>query len=501
MILRDWQAEGVAVALGALVEAEAEGRFPRVLLVAPTGTGKSYLLLALRELLSRLLGSGVLLSPRVEILAGIGEKGGMETSRKGLEAEGLFTPIRYRNLLRDGKAPDARWLLVDEAHHAPAESWQETLLAHLCQPVVGVTATGFRGTPKETIRLRKVWGRPIVVRTLAEAAEAGDIAIPECQVFPLADDDKVKFTSAGEFEAVASAKLYHDRLGDLVSLLRQAAERQPGPGIIAVPTTQLALDLADVLGPKLAACVVQDTPPAERMEIFGRIRSGDLAFLVNIAVVGEGVDLPELSVFYDCLPTQSPVRWLQALGRITRPKAHRPHYVGFNRNLERHAYLLDGLLPREVVAAAQAAFGGVSKRLGSRALGLEALGKFKPLSVKLANGVLAQGFSVYAIDRMTGQKREYYALASPFDSEVLWATRCYESKTDGTCKYADWERCEPPEGLEGFQTSKRSWALTTGMKQWWANAAAQHGLWPEPPEQARLFDVLPVLCNLGVRVK
>jgi hypothetical protein len=83
--------------------------------------------------------------------------------------------------------------------------------------------------------------------------------------------------------------------------------------------------------------------------------------LISVRVLGEGVDLPWLRRIVDARPTTSPVLFLQHLGRITRPGPGTPEYICTNRNVERHAYLLAGLLDNLSLAAAEA-FKGPSKR-------------------------------------------------------------------------------------------------------------------------------------------
>ena len=118
--------------------------------------------------------------------------------------------------------------------------------------------------------------------------------------------------------------------------------------------------------------VVGGTPGEQRRAAFAATAARRAA-LVQVSVVSEGVDLPGLRRLVDCRPTLSPVYWLQCLGRIRRPVPSGeppPEYICTNRNLSRHCYLLEGMLPLAAVREAQGAFETPSRRMGIRVVGL-----------------------------------------------------------------------------------------------------------------------------------
>ena len=57
----------------------------------------------------------------------------------------------------------------------------------------------------------------------------------------------------------------------------------------------------------------------DRETAFDNFRSGDLQFLVNVNVVSEGADIPELDCVLITRPTKSPTLFLQMVGRALRP--------------------------------------------------------------------------------------------------------------------------------------------------------------------------------------
>lgn len=218
-------------------------------------------------------------------------------------------------------------------------------------------------------------------------------------------------------------------------------------------------------------------------------------------VLGEGVDFPWLARIVDARPTLSPVSWLQLLGRETRPGARatesgRPEYICVCRNLERHAYLLQGLIPRRELKAAQEQFEKPSKRAQARSLPMEALGKFKPITLHLLDGVRGSMNLIYSVDKDTGLTTKWCALLDPTSERVISAKKVDQGSADGTPSWGRWEAAEIPDDLTGFRTSQLRGKPSDKQREWWERAASRYGLDPGANPSAREFEALPVLSNL-----
>src|SRR5262249_18028437 len=185
-----------------------------------------------------------------------------------------------------------------------------------------------------------------------------------------------------------------------------------------------------------------ETPQTARQQAFAAAVAYERV-LLQIGVVSEGVDLP-LRRLIDLLPTLSPVRWVQLLGRITRPVAPgeaAPEYWGCCRNLERHAYLLEGLVPLAALSQAQSAFGKPTARSGMRVLGLEKLGRFKAVELPLLGGVKGQLFCLQQVEG--SQVRQWAILVHPAALDPIVATRVNVRRAEGT-DYGRWQPHERP---------------------------------------------------------
>lgn len=476
----------------------------RRLYASPTGTGKSLIELGIQSQLPNCW----LITPRVEIIVGILDKCGLttrteaETIETGIGRK-VVTPIRFRNLLLNGGLESPEYLLFDEGHHTLADSYQDIIALCGNPPCAGFTATPFRGTPKGTAELLKQWGEPVHCITLQQAAHAGYLSFPNCRMLPLVDDDLVTISN-GEFQIESINNVTGSRLRDAVFYL-QSIYASTGyydkPTMVSVPSIQIAMELAEMCHDAVCpvVTVTGNTPYASRQAAFDACISRQ-RILIQIGVISEGVDLPIRRLF-DLSPTLSPVKWLQQLGRITRPSDTAPEYVCTNRNLLRHAYLLDGMLPASDYLAAQNAFEPkANNRANLRVIGLEAIGRFKGIEFPLINGIKGTLYVMYNVNN--NAVTNYAAIVHPLKEDVIWATRRNEKYNDNMVirqKYGRWTRCDPPDGLSGF-ASVKNYSMTDKQRAWWTRSAARYGLDNTTNVGSKAFQVLPILSDLGCRI-
>lgn len=467
------------------------------LYAAPTGVGKSVIELDIQHRTGYHI-----LTPRLEIARGFLEKQGMYPQNltelvSMSQAVNIYTPIRFRNLLFRGQISEVKGLIVDEGHHQLASSYRDDWVACGMPPLLLFTATPYRGTSRATAKFRQDFGEPTWIITLTQAAQRNDIAIPVPEILPLVDDDVVELSSTGEFVVTALESAIIDRLSDIA---RVALERWIRPDgwdrttIFCLPTVSLAKRLATLL-PNVVP-IHAATPDVVRRATYAAFKERKVA-ICQVSVLGEGVDLPVRRLI-DLSPIMSPVKWMQMYGRATRPLAPgepSAEYIVTNRNLLRHAYLLEGLVPAAKLVEADIAF-GPSERSAMRAFGLELLGRFKAVNLKLVNGSQAQMYML--VDTSGGRLTEYACLYHATFPELIWATRRH-SDTDGTRQWGRWQRVEAPLELRGF-ASQSPRAPSPKQISWWESSAKFHGLDPDVSLTRKNFAALPLLKDLGLRL-
>lgn len=480
--LRPFQTKGIEIGEEFLTTAP---RGAKKLLVAPTGSGKSPILIGLRR------PGRYLVAPSLEIIDGICAKIGIPASQA--ESAGIWTPIRLRNELSRGAIESPTGLILDEAHHDESDSWQEFGVLGGDPPSIGLTATPYRGSPRSSVRFRERWGEPTILLTLRESVENGYSAMPRCSVEPLLDDDIIKVSSTGEFEVASANEAIGSRVGDACELIRRFhdGEKFDKPTMLALPSTECVGYFAERLG-VLARPVVGDTSREDRLSAFSECVSRR-AILLQIKVVSEGVDLP-IRRLIDLSPTLSPVRWLQQFGRITRPGGE-SEYICCCRNLFRHCYLLDGLVPVALIAQEAQLFGNVSSRNAGRTVGLEAVGRFKSAEIPFNNGLTGSLYALSAVEG--GVVTEYAILTHPLYPRAVCARRIRNAGTFGS----KWELLPGVPIIDKGYSSVPGSAITEKQKAWWERDAEKYGLDPTAKITRKNFVALPVLAAIRMRFK
>lgn len=516
--LRPYQKKAVESALSFAAESVGLPHRRRCY-TAPTGTGKGTIQL---DLLSRLESAGIRAwfgTPSLEIIRGTLPRIGVEVpasaaklTKVGIQHH-ISTPLTLLNRVLKGEieAPDV--ILADEVHEwVGSNNVPGDFFATLsCTPIIGFTATPYRGTPKGTQEFLDAWGSPVEILTLEDAIRDGWLSFPSFRIEPLVDDDLIQVRN-GDFTGSGANNAYVDRVEGLATLIGEYCPdgHYPTPTMVSVPGQKCARALLDQCHhygiPALA--VTQKTSGPDRQTAYARAQAGEVA-LIQISVLTRGADLPKMKRLIDAQPTMSPVRWMQTIGRVMRPGAP-AEVVVTNRNLERHCMLLQGCVPPAYVRKAQDAFDSPSWRGGARSLGLEDLSRHTAACAPLKSGGYVQAYSL-TVPSITDVVREFCCLLLPGVPDPLWATR--ERQKGFWCPirrrpiptYAKWRTARPeeiPTEFVGF--SSRSGAPATSKQMsMWNKRAEFYGIDKDRVEKVtrREIDCLAVLMDLGLKVE
>lgn len=509
--LRHYQELGVNVALH-LIETNPDQWH---LFSSPTNTGKSFIELTI---LSRLPDS-VMITPRIEIIVGLLQKLGVRT--ESLNDQQLTdiswalcrttTPIRFRNMLILGQLlfrPSV--LIIDESHHALAQTYQDINMYLNGVPVIGFTATPYRGTPKETREFHLKWNNIVnEILSLKSAVELGAYQMPNVEIWPLVNDDLID-VATGDFKIRATeahVKESADLLAsNMVRMFDKEVRLWDMPTIITVPGRN-AVDMVCSAMRKIGLpcdTVTQETSRFDRINAFESTVQCRVA-LIQINVVSEGVDLPIRRII-DISPTLSPVKWFQQVGRIRANESGiPPEYICCCRNLERHCYLWEGMLPNSKIIEAQQAFTDdsgkpmYSKRSGTRVVGLEGLGKFTNTPVHLLNGTV--GFMYNLVSTENNKRIEYLAYVHPNNVTVTYGSKVSTvDPNTNEMQWGKWRLVDSLPDLKGCISAKVS-DLTEPQRVKWYSCAQGLGLNPHREVNSREFKILHFLLNTGLSFK
>lgn len=211
-------------------------------------------------------------------------------------------------------------LVVDEVHHAVADTYRRVMDWFEGAKVLGLTATPDRAD-KEAL------GQ--VVDSVAYRYEITD-AIGDGWLCPVRIKaigvDSVDFsqihTLAGDFNQ-AELDALMAREENLHAVAKPTVELSGDRQTIVFTTSVAnAHRLAEIInrysGGESARAVDGKTPAQERNEIMGDFAAGEFQYLVNVGIATEGYDCPPVACIVMGRPTKSRALYVQMMGRGTR---------------------------------------------------------------------------------------------------------------------------------------------------------------------------------------
>lgn len=295
----------------------------RVVLQSPCGWGKTVvagdIVRSARDKDKRVLITVPLLSlvdQTVEALytQGITEVGVIQ----GSHAADWSKPVQVASvhtLQRRGTIPEAAVVLVDECHKwfprffpswFASEKWRKT-------PIIGLSATPWvKG-------LGAYFDKLVVGNTINRMIEEHTLAPFRVYAASHPDLEGVR-TDRGDYAEIDLVERMNKPklVADAVQSWKELGEDRPTIcfAVNRDHAKQLAAEFE--AGGVPAGYLDCETPPWERKDIRRRFLSGDVRVVVNVDVIGLGVDWPEVSCISYCRPTKSEMRFVQNIGRGLR---------------------------------------------------------------------------------------------------------------------------------------------------------------------------------------
>lgn len=316
--LRPYQQEGLARALAAYREGARS-----VLLVSPTGSGKTSLF---SHLIAELHAKGrrsLLLVHRRELAAQacnrlreFGVPHGLIMSGEEPQPWHLVQVASVQTLTRR-TAPAADLVVCDEAHLSTAATWHSILEKYPTARILGVTATPWRLSGKP---LAGAYDASVVVSTPAQLREAGYLCDYVGFSYRAPDLSTVR-TTAGEYnERDSAAAMSASGIVDNIVEEWGKHARELSTVVFAVTVEHSRQLCASFRAAGVAAEHLDGATPLEmRKAILRRVEQGQTRVLCNVGVAVEGLDIPRLKCCVLARPTQSVSRYLQMVGRVRRP--------------------------------------------------------------------------------------------------------------------------------------------------------------------------------------
>lgn len=337
--LRDYQAQAVTRVLQKFDDGTR-----RICLVSPTGSGKTVKAAAIVQALVRRGLRILFLAHRHELIEQAVRRLGVPVTTivagtKRVPRSQVY--VASRDTLVRREVPDVDVVVIDEAHHAPAAGYVKILAALPRALVLGLTATPCRLDDRG---LGDVFDELVEAAKVSRLIDQGVLVRPVVLSHPHQPDLGGVKATAGDY----NAKELEERVnknelrGDVVQTWLSRANNAPTV-VFAVGIAHSKALVADFAAAGVAAVHVDGKMgKQERDDAIARVRDGRARVIVNVGILTEGWDFPELEVCVLARPTQSLSLLLQMWGRVMRtaPGKTRALVLDHAGNCLRH-----GLLP------------------------------------------------------------------------------------------------------------------------------------------------------------
>jgi DNA repair protein RadD len=329
MNLRDYQADAIAG-----VRAAFTAGHRRVLLVAPTGAGKTVMFSHLAGAISARGQRVLLMAHRDELLDQIsrtlgqfGVEHGFIAARRPLNLEQRVQVAGVHTL--KGRAhrlawrPD--WIVCDEAHHATAGSWAKIIAAYPDARVLGVTATPERLDGRG---LGDVFDVMVRGPEVADLIRRGFLSPVRYYCPRTVDTDGLKMRMGDYRHADVDARVNTARVtGEAVDWYRKLCNGAPAVAFCAsIKHSEHVAETFREAGFRWVSLDSTMTPDARAAAVRG-LGNGTLNGISSCDIISEGFDLPCVTAALLLRPTASVGLYLQQVGRVLRIAPNKPHAI------------------------------------------------------------------------------------------------------------------------------------------------------------------------------
>lgn len=352
IVLRDYQ----QISIDEIRKVFPENR--RVLFVLPTGGGKTVVFTYIAQNAKR-KGIVLILAHRQEIVDQISKALYKFGVSHGIIMPGV--PMTYDDVQvgmvqtvarRLHKIHTPNLIIIDEAHHAVAGTWNKITTHFPDAKILGVTATPQR---KDGKGLKSAFDVMIVGLSVKKLIEMGFLSGFDLYAPPTAVDLTDVKTEMGDYSLAEIEKIM-DKASITGSAVGHYKKYLNGaPAIVFCTTLAHSAHVCEQFRAEgwRADSIDGKMSKEERRDRVERLGNGQLNVLTSVDIVSEGFDLPVVQGAILLRPTKSLALYLQQVGRCLRPKPNGSRavildHVGVVHNLgmpdEPRAWTLDGKL-------------------------------------------------------------------------------------------------------------------------------------------------------------
>ena len=227
------------------------------------------------------------------------------------------------------KEDDFDYIIIDEAHHAAADTYQKVLAYFKPKFLLGLTATPERADDTDILEIFKNTAHKLDIRT---AVEIGALVDVRCiRIHTNIDMTQVRFNSVQYNVRDLDVKICVTERNALIvkTWLDYVKDKRT---VVFCASVKHAEQIAALFKEKgvSAEAVSGSMKTSERNELLAKFSKGELKVLCACDLLNEGWDCPETEVLFMARPTMSKVLYTQQLGRGMRLSEGKEYLMVFD---------------------------------------------------------------------------------------------------------------------------------------------------------------------------
>jgi DNA repair protein RadD len=320
------------------IEREIEGGQRKIILVAPTGSGKTVIASDIIKRTVAKYQTVLFLAHRREIIHQTSNKLTANGVRHGVIMAGVdprptecvqvasIDTLLVRGVRSDAMPlPPADLVIFDEAHRARGRTREHLISLYPGASLLGMTATPCRGDGRG---LGNIFEKMIECPQVAELITGGYLV--RSRVYAPVDPDlKGVKTQQGDYVVgQLEQRMNTDTLvGDIVEHWLKYGERRRTVCFAVGVEHSVHIRNEFIKAGVRAEHLDGNTPIAEREAILARLASGETEVVTNCMVLTEGWDMPAVGCCILARPTKQMGLYRQMIGRVLRPADGKPDAI------------------------------------------------------------------------------------------------------------------------------------------------------------------------------
>ena len=304
----------------------------KALVIAATGTGKTYMsafdvkilkpkrllfIVHREEILKKAKASFEMLLPNEDLSFGL-----LTGNHKQKNVDYVFATIQtISKCFSEFEKDEFDYLIIDEAHHATSPTYQTILTYFKPKFTLGMTATPERSDGNNVFDL---FDNNVALEVRLHEALEDELVVP-FHYFGITDIEGIDLTNVNidDIPEITKRLKVHERVDFIIEKMdfySHDGEDRKGLGFcVSIEHAQYMASEFNKRGYK-SVCLYGEDSPEKRERYINRLENDqdELEFIFTVDIFNEGVDIPSINTVLMLRPTNSPIVFIQQLGRGLR---------------------------------------------------------------------------------------------------------------------------------------------------------------------------------------